>query len=103
PTFAGNTGATDLAACAATGVELTWAPATFGPSGGTYSVYRDGTLVASGVTASPYVHIPGNSASHAYSVHAVSTDCARVDTSTATISRADAVGDPVPTFAGVAT
>ena len=54
---------------------LSWAAATFGPSGGTYSVFRDGLLVAMAVSGSPYLDAPGDAATHAYHVLAVSSDC----------------------------
>src|SRR5439155_15647132 len=66
PTFAGIRTATDIDACTASGVMLTWDAATFGPSGGTYKIWRDGSVIASGIAAAPYTDVPGDSASHVY-------------------------------------
>src|SRR5262249_46494290 len=101
PTFAGIVSAGHPDQRAAPGGQRTWDPATFGPSGGTYKIWRDGVLIKTGVTASPYVDVPGDSVSHSYRVTAISNDCAREDSNNATRSAADAVGDPVPTFAGI--
>ena len=89
--------ASDLDPCAATGVTLSWNPATFGGSGGTYKVWRDGVVVQTGVLASPYTDVPGDTATHSYKVTAVSNDCGREDANTVAKPAADATGDPTPT------
>ena len=75
PTFAGLLSATDLDACASTGIELLFDPATFGASGGIYQVRRDGVIIALWAPGVPFIDHPAGDALHAYSVTAVSADC----------------------------
>ena len=63
---------TDLDPCAATGVELTWIPATFGPDGGTYDIWRDGVRDRDAASSPrPTLDLPGDAALHTYRVRAV--------------------------------
>lgn len=98
PAFAGLLSATDLDPCAATGIELLFDPAGFGPSGGDYHVWRDGAIVAVWPPGIPFVDRPPDDRLHAYKVTAVSADCALASAASVVLQAADLVGasDPPP-------
>lgn len=72
--------ATDLSACAATGVAVSWtAPTVFWGDGGAgtrkYQLFKDGVLAQDNIaeTATSLTYIPGDSAMHSYVIKAVNS------------------------------
>ena len=63
---------TDANPCAQTGVWISWSTV---PETTEYDLRIDGTTVITGVT-SPYLHDPGDTASHTYEARATNPDCA---------------------------
>jgi len=79
PDFKGIKTASDLDECADTGVQITWDPVSNWNSGscsnsGTYKVYRDGSVIASGLTGTSYTDTSGtNGVMYTYKVEAVNS------------------------------
>lgn len=106
PTFAGISSASDVDACADSGVTLTWsAPGDWGDNGvGTanrgFNIYRGATLVTTvAATSTSYTDTGGtNGTTYTYKVEAVN-GCSLTSDGGATASASDDVGGAV--FAGI--
>ncbi|NOZ79559.1 MAG: PQQ-binding-like beta-propeller repeat protein [Acidobacteria bacterium] len=88
----------DISVCAASGIGVSWSAAANATS---YNVARDGTTVATGVTATSYTDTPGDAATHTYTVQAVNDNCSNTSAWSAGTSGADA--DHSFAFGGIQT